>query len=311
MLMSIVIASKNEGNLLRQTLDSIFAAPCDVSYEVIVVDDGSHDGSCDFLRDDHPPYAVTLLCTQGIGLAPARNLGMHHATGDVFVICDAHIAVDPYWLDRLAQTIREGADAVCPQLADMNAEQSLRKPLNILDIARSGAVTAGMCGKTMLSLFQSRWLAPQAAATEVPVLCGGCFALTRAAFEATGGYEPAFRGYGWDEEEISIKLWTFGFTLKATPHICVKHYFRPAAPYPIHSEDVVHNFLYLAMCHYSDKRVEQIKKMFEASNVTKEISRQLLSQVFSTENIKNKRELYHAKRCFSDDWFFEKFNLIM
>jgi glycosyltransferase involved in cell wall biosynthesis len=297
--------------LLRQTLDSIFAATCDVSYEVIIVDDGSQDGSCDFLRGNHPPYAVTLLRTQGIGLAPARNLGMNHANGDVLVICDAHIAVLPHWLDHLAQTIREGADAVCPQLADMHEDPLPRKRLNSLDSARSGVVAAGMCGKTMLSLFQPRWLAPQQTAVEVPVLCGGCFALTRAAFEATGGYEPAFRSYGWDEEEISIKLWTFGFTLKATPHTCVKHFFRPAAPYPIHNEDVMHNFLYLAMCHYSDKRVEQIKTMLQASGATKAMARQLFPQVFSAENIKSKRELYREKRMHSDDWFFEQFKLMM
>lgn len=315
MLASIILASKNEKDMVRKTLDSLRAAPCDTPYEIIVVDDGSSDGSCDFLRDGAQAYGAKYIRTGGIGLAPARNWGAAHATGDVIVFCDAHIAVDPHWLDHLARVIvEEGADAVCPALAGLEQENLPRRKINVLHIAKSGVRNAGrggMCGKTMVSLLQSRWLPPQETAVEVPVLCGGCMAVKRAAFEAIGGYEPAFRSYGWDEEEIAIKLWTFGFTLKAVPYTCVRHQFRLRPPYRIQEADILHNLLYLAMCHYSDARVARLMEALAIDARVKQLSQHLFTQVFTSENIKNKRALYQQTRLHSDDWFFEKFHLAM
>ncbi|MDL2206763.1 glycosyltransferase [Eubacteriales bacterium OttesenSCG-928-N13] len=305
---SIVIASRNEGQLLRRTLDSMQAAANDTSYEIIVVDDGSTDGSCDFLRREGHPYPARLLESGGVGLAPARNLGAAAANGDHLVICDAHIDVPPHWLDQLLHVLQqEDADAVCPAIVDMPMADA-RIDVMRMNVAKQ-AKENRMCGRTMDSLCSMRWLAPQDNSFYVPVICGGCFAIKRSAWEAVGGYESAFRGYGYDEEELSIKLWTSGFALKADPNTVVHHRFRRFAPYAIRSDDVIHNLLYLAMRHYSDARVERLMQQLLERGEDGIIAQRMYPKVFTPENIKTKREAYQKSRLHSDDWFFDAFHL--
>lgn len=307
MLASIILASKNEGDRLRKTLDAFTAAPCATPYEVVVVDDGSQDGSCDFLKTD---TRAKYIRTEGIGLAPARNLGASHAVGDMLVFCDAHIAVEPQWLDHLARALwKEGVGGVCPALTDMGDSSGPSRP-SALAAARSASQSCGVgCGKTWLTLLVTRWLPRPKAAVEIPVMCGGCFAVRRTAFESVGGYQSAFGCYGWDEEELSIKLWTFGYTLMGVPDTCVRHYFRPMPPYQIPEAHVVHNLLYLAMCHYSRSRVESLMAQLATHATIKDLALQLYPQVFSPDNLKHKREHYRRTRRYSDDWYFERFGL--
>lgn len=49
-LVSIIIPCKNEGDLVEMTLNSMDNAKTGIDYEIIVVDDGSVDGCCGFLR---------------------------------------------------------------------------------------------------------------------------------------------------------------------------------------------------------------------------------------------------------------------
>lgn len=305
MLVSIIIASKNEGDLLRQTIDSIQSSKNNTDYEIVIVDDGSDDDSASFLTIE-AYHNIKYIKTDGIGLACARNAGAAEASGDIFIFCDAHIEVPDYWVDILTSVITsENADGVCPCIADLKKDDKSAW-YKIDNCINSWSRIDERCGKTIVSLTKSSWLPPQEQAFEVPVLPGGCFAVTRKAFETVRGYENGLRTYGWDEEEISVKLWTFGFVLKAVPQVTIKHYFRAVMPYTVPNQDVLYNLIYLAMCHYSDRRVEilmeELKMVFPKSEY-------LYQQIFTPQNIQNKRKFYQDKRLYTDDWFFNKFNL--
>ena len=259
MLVSIIIASLNEGTLLRRTVDSILGAPNNTDYEIVIVDDGSDDDSAAFLSEESYKE-IKHIRTAGIGLARARNAGAALSSGDVFIFCDAHIAVPDYWIDGLINVIiNEKANCVCPCISTLQKDNE-SDWTKIEAGMNPEACADGMCGKTIVTLTVSRWLAPQEHPFEVPIVPGGCFAVTRNAFEAVGGYENGLRTYGWDEEEISVKLWTFGFTLKAVPGVVIKHYFRAVMPYTVASEDMLYNLIYIAMCHYSDRHVDILMK---------------------------------------------------
>ncbi len=305
MPVSIVIASRNEGELLKKTIDGILNSKNHTAYECIIVDDHSMDNSAAFLLTDEYRH-MKHLRTTGLGLARARNAGAALATNNILLFCDAHIAVPDYWLDNLmAVMITEKADAVCPNIADIKADapsqwQQVERGVN------DDAIYSGMCGKTIVTLTESRWLPLQPSAFEVPVLPGGCFAVMKTAFEAVGGYDDGLRTYGWDEEEISLKLWTFGFVLKAVPQVTIKHRFRAAMPYTVHNEDMIYNLIHLAMCHYNDRRVALL--MGELIPLFPKCFH-LYEQAFSLENIQNKRHFYQLMRRYDDDWFFSRFGI--
>ena len=95
---SVVVPSFNSAPFLRQAIDSIRAQtrPAD---ELIVVDDGSADGSVEIARE---LGAACVRTPRNGGPAVARNVGLRAATGDVVAFLDA----DDYWEpEHLAETV--------------------------------------------------------------------------------------------------------------------------------------------------------------------------------------------------------------
>jgi hypothetical protein len=95
-----------------------------------------------------------------------------------------------------------------------------------------------------------------------------------------------------------------------TPHTAVAHKFRKEAPYPILWECTLFNLLYMAMCHYSDKRIARLMEML---NDEKYLSpkhhrtvNNLYEEIFTAENKRIKQDYYRQTRVHDDDWFFAK-----
>src|ERR1035437_3968728 len=83
---SVVIISRNEGRELEATVANILETlPAD-GRQVVVVDDGSTDGSTAFLAK-YPE--IVAVRAEGVGVARARNLGGSHGSGDIVVFADA------------------------------------------------------------------------------------------------------------------------------------------------------------------------------------------------------------------------------
>ncbi len=302
---SIIIASRNEGIMLKQTIDSIKRTPTRIPYEIIVVDDGSRDDSFAWIHETNDNQIIKAQ-TEGLGIAPARNIGANMATGEILVFCDAHIEVEPYWLDEFTRVMGSfGAEAVSPAFKEMDYVKSRLKRFDFLAAAHSRVKNPLMCGRTLDSLSSTKWLPMSTAPFETPILSGGCWAVRAEVFRAVGGYEAAFRGYGGDEEEISLKLWLNGYTLYATPHTCVAHYFRPSAPYKLQLADLLHNRFYTALCHYKDERVQRI--MQEHADYPR--IQAVYDEVFTPENIEQVRRERFRSRLRDDDWFFSHFKL--
>ncbi len=84
------------------------------SYEVILVDDGSKDGSWEQLRQlavEHVPYTAIRL-RRNFGQSAALAAGIDHARGAVIVLMDADLQNDPADIPKLLAGIQDGFDVV-------------------------------------------------------------------------------------------------------------------------------------------------------------------------------------------------------
>ena len=110
-LLSIIVPVYNEVATSRAVLDRLLAVDLPLPREIVVVDDGSTDGTAQVLDAavrEHLPLAVFHAERNG-GKGTAIRLGLQHARGSIIAIQDADLELDPQQLADLVEPILRGA----------------------------------------------------------------------------------------------------------------------------------------------------------------------------------------------------------
>ena len=84
---SVVIPTHNRRELLLRTIHSVLAQEA-LDFEVVVVDDGSTDGTAEAIRVLNDPRVRVLRNERPVGVAAARNMGAEAATGSWIALLD-------------------------------------------------------------------------------------------------------------------------------------------------------------------------------------------------------------------------------
>lgn len=282
---SLIIVSRNEGHYLKQTVDFIKASQVTIPYELIVVDDGSSDRSTAFVSQE--AYRdLRLITTTGIGPGPARNLGVKAAQGNLLVFLDAHIIVNNRWLDQLLSHFTDPeVCAVAPVLGGFNPTHP------------------DVYGFTLDKNLKPVWVTKPIVEFSPVALAGvGCLALRRDIFEKLGGFDEAMKGIGYDDLDLCLRLWTYGYNVYLDPAVRVLHFFRRQKPYPVAGRDVIYNFLRVCFRHYNGSRLATAIRTVQNSADLGEILAELLMS-----DIWDERKAIQSQRRYDDNWFFSRF----
>ncbi|KLU14090.1 MULTISPECIES: undecaprenyl-phosphate 4-deoxy-4-formamido-L-arabinose transferase [Xenorhabdus] len=114
---SVVIPVYNEEESLPQLLERTLAAcqKLEQKYELILVDDGSHDSSVEILTqtaESPENHVIAILLNRNYGQHSAIMAGFHQADGDLIITLDADLQNPPEEIPRLVKTAEEGYDVV-------------------------------------------------------------------------------------------------------------------------------------------------------------------------------------------------------
>jgi GT2 family glycosyltransferase len=197
---SVVVCSYNGGRTLARCLESLMTLNYP-DYEVIVVDDGSTDDTCEIVARFPRVRAIHQM---NQGLSVARNVGLQAATGSIIAYTDSDCFVDPDWLGLLVAQL-EHSDAAAvggPNLAP--------------DDGWLAACVSASPGQPTHVLESDQ------VAEHIP----GCnMAFRRAALEALNGFDPQFRKAG-DDVDLCWRLQQAGMWISFAPGAFVWHHRR-------------------------------------------------------------------------------------
>lgn len=152
-MVSIVVPAFNQATVLENCVRSIQLTRYD-RYEVILVDDGSTDGTAEImsrLAADDP--RIKILMQENAGKGAALNLGVRHAVGDVLMFVDADGIFSRRTVDRILEAFEDSSvGAVCGDDRPVNLNRVQTRLLAIISHVGTGLVRRALTVMGCLSI---------------------------------------------------------------------------------------------------------------------------------------------------------------
>lgn len=200
---SFVIPVYNGARTLERTLASVLDQDDGRPLEVVVVDDGSVDGSLEILERAEADARVRVLHGDGRGAAAAINRGLAAARFPVVAQVDQDVALQPGWLDRLVKAVNAPG---------IGAAQGRYEPMR----------ESGIFGRVMALDLADRY--DRVADRAVDHVCTGNAVYRAEALREVGGLDETL-GYGYDND-LSYRLVGAGWRLRLVPDATSEHRWR-------------------------------------------------------------------------------------
>lgn len=213
MKLSIIILNYNTRGLLRQCLKAIRANPPDFSYELIVVDNDSRDGSVAMVLQEFPD-ARTLKLSENLGYAGGNNRGLEVAEGEYLAILNPDVLVLPNAFSKLVNFLDANSDVgmVGPKL--LNPDRTVQ-----YSCYRFPTLLTPVFRRTVLGLFpvakkhtreylMADW--NHDTTQDVDWLLGGALVIRRDAYEKVGLLDERFFLY-FDDVDYARRMHAAGF----------------------------------------------------------------------------------------------------
>jgi N-acetylglucosaminyl-diphospho-decaprenol L-rhamnosyltransferase len=181
-LITVLIVTYDGRQWLPACLDALALQRGAPEFETLVVDNGSRDGSAEWMRTNYPRVRVMELGTNH-GFAGGNNAGARDARGEWIAFLNNDTVADPDWLAELwrAHMTHPEFDLITSRLV------FLHDPA-IVDSAGDGYLRAGGAFKHGHGADAASF----GVAREVFGACGGAFMINREAFDALGGFDERF-----------------------------------------------------------------------------------------------------------------------
>ena len=209
---SIIIPTWNKVELTRQCLTALAAATTDVSFEVIIVDNGSTDGTREFLSELKGDLQI-ILNDQNLGFAKACNQGARAARGRYILFLNNDTVPLGGWLKPLVEELSSD-----PQVAVVGSKLLYED----LTVQHAGVVFDRL--RRPYHVYQ-RTNGQHPAVNvrrEMNAVTAACMLVRREVFEAVGGFDEGFIN-GFEDIDLCLKVREANLRIVYQPRSVVLH----------------------------------------------------------------------------------------
>ncbi|MFB9330241.1 glycosyltransferase family 2 protein [Paenibacillus aurantiacus] len=206
---SIIIPTHNGLPLLQQAIGAIrtYTSPQETPFEIIVVDNGSTDGTADWCVQS----GVKLIALPtNEGFPAACNRGLRLAKGDYLLLLNNDVTVSAGWLGGMLDVLNdvEGAGMVGPVSNYVSGRQLVEIPFSTMNEFHDAAA----------SVREQRL-----GAEPIARLVGFCLLFKRELYAAIGGLDERFSPGHYEDDDYCLRARMLGFGLYMCRSVFVHH----------------------------------------------------------------------------------------
>lgn len=198
---SIVIPTYNRYELLVKTLNSLKEQSFE-QFEVIVADDGSTDNTADINKLEFP-FILRYFYQKNAGRSAARNLGIKNADGEIIIFIDDHVLLEKDFVEQHYLTHqRYGVDNVVVvrgRVGYIANEKELKQ-------------------KRLPRVEMKKYQPPYNENSPFYTFITNNISVTRKVLFLVGGFDPDFKEYGFQDQELGYRIRQRGFKYKINPN---------------------------------------------------------------------------------------------
>ncbi len=220
-MLSIIIICLNNKNLVLDCIDSITKEGSSIKNEIIVVDNGSSDGTQVAVKKLQKKMRDLYLIenNRNLGYAKANNIGIKKAKGEYILLLNSDIIVKKHSLGRLYEFAKSRPDAgvVGPKL--LNIDKTLQPSCFYFPTVRNAIREYWFGEKGLFEKYAPKGNKPVA----VDAVVGAAFLITPKALKTVGSLDERYFAY-FEDIDYCRNVWRAGLKVYYLPKAEIIHY---------------------------------------------------------------------------------------
>lgn len=218
--LSIVLVCWNNKAYLDPCLNSLYETGMRNSFDVVVVDNGSTDGSQQMLAEKYPTVRI-IQNMSNVGLGKASNQGIQATTGRYVLLLNNDTIVNGESFDAMVDFLEQKPKAGAVGGKLLNPDGSIQACYNYFSTLSEEFLIATRLGEIFNSGYPSVLRGDEI--RSVDWLSSACLMVRRAAFDQIGLLDEGYFIYG-DEADLQYRLKKAGWEIYFLPQATTVHY---------------------------------------------------------------------------------------
>jgi GT2 family glycosyltransferase len=208
----VIVLNWNGEAYLAECLSSLRRQRYTGSFQVVVVDNGSQDGSVGLVQRDFPEVQL-VPSSVNLGFSAGNNLAARRLDAELLAFLNNDTRADPGWLDELVSVVMEAPDVAAAggRILSWDGKR--------VDFVGGGATLTGFglqfqFGETPLADEPER---------DMLFACGGSMIVKRRPYLEVGGLDDDYFLF-YEDVDLGWRLWLAGYRVRYAPRSITYHY---------------------------------------------------------------------------------------